>query len=71
MPGPRPSLPKSMFFAVIVVTLNQLRDVLGILAFIEAGLEDGLVLEVAEAQQVNGAELAVVAQVQKVGSRTK
>lgn len=70
MPGPRPSLPKSMLSAVNVITLNQLRDVLGILAFIEAGLEDGLVLEVAEAQQVNGAELAVVAQVQKVGSRT-
>jgi len=37
-------------------------DILGILAFVEAGLEDGLVLEVAEAEQLQGAELAVVAQ---------
>jgi len=51
-----------MFSAVNVITLNQLCDILGILAFVEAGLEDGLVLEVAEAEQLQGAELAVVAQ---------
>ena len=51
-----------MFSAVNVITLNQLCDILYILALIEAGLEYRLVLEIAEAQQLQGAELMVIAQ---------
>jgi len=39
-----------------------LRDILCILAFIETWLEDGLVLEIAETEQLQSAELMVVAQ---------
>ena len=51
-----------MFSAVNVITLNQLCDILGILALIETWIEDWLILEVAEAEQLESAELAVVTQ---------
>ena len=53
---------KKMLPTVHVVTLNQLRDILCILALIETGLEDRLVLKVYEMVQFHGAELMVVAQ---------
>jgi len=53
---------KKMFSAVNVIMLNQLCDILHILAFIEARLKDWLILEVSETQQLKGAELVVVAQ---------
>ena len=46
----------------LLLMLNQLCDILYILAFIEAGLEDRFVLEIAETEQLQGTELAVVAQ---------
>ena len=51
-----------MFSAVNVITLNQLCDILYILALIETWIEDRLILEVSETQQLQGTELAVVAQ---------
>ncbi len=55
-------LEEKMLPTVHVVTLNQLRDILCILALIETGLEDRLVLKVYEMVQLHGAELMVVAQ---------
>ena len=52
---------KKMFSAVNVITLNQLCDILYILALIEARLKDRLVLEITEAQQLQPARDALEA----------